>query len=340
MRKLVTVETIKEIKPIQGADAIEAVRVRDWWVVAKKGEFGLHDPCLYFEIDSFLPVKPEYEFLLRGSKPKKMLVDGKEVEGIRLKTIKLRGQISQGLVLPLPINMRNTEIVSMPSVEIGTDVSEELGVIKYEMPIPVELSGKVKGNFPCFIPKTDEERIQNMADILGGFFVTEKLDGTSITYYKKDGIFGVCSRNLELVESESTPWRIAKAMKINEKLPDGFAVQGELIGEGIQKNPLKLNGQKFCCFNVFSINTNQYLGFDDFKGFCDGKGIETVPILNDNFSLPSTVEELLEWAEGKSKFNPNEEREGIVIRPKVEMQYKGQRLSFKAISNKYLLSEK
>lgn len=332
MRKLVTVETIQEIKPIQGADAIEAVRVRDWWVVAKRGEFGLYDPCLYFEIDSFLPVKPGYEFLLRGSNPKKMLVDGKEVEGIRLKTIKLRGQISQGLVLPLPLNMLD--------VEVGTDVSEESGVIKYEMPIPANLAGKVKGNFPCFIPKTDEERIQNMAEVLASFYVTEKLDGTSTTYYKKDGVFGVCSRNLELAESDITQWRIALELDLYSKIPDGIAIQGELVGEGIQKNPLKIKGQKFYCFGVFSITSNQYLNFEDFKGFCDIRGIETVPILNDNFSLPNTVEELLEGAEGKSKFNPDSEREGIVIRPKVEMQYKGQRLSFKAISNKYLLSEK
>jgi RNA ligase (TIGR02306 family) len=128
-------------------------------------------------------------------------------------------------------------------------------------------------------------------------------------------------------------------MKLSEKLPDGFAIQGELVGEGIQKNPLKLNGQKFYCFNVFSINTNNYLNFEDFKSFCDAKQIETVPILNDNFSLPSTVEELLDGAEGKSKFNPNSKREGIVVRPKVEMLFKGQRLSFKAISNKYLLEE-
>ncbi len=329
---MVTVETIKEIKPIEGADAIEAVRIRDWWVVAKKGEFRLYDPCLYFEIDSFLPVKPEYEFLLRGSKPKKMLVDGKEVEGIRLKTIKLRGQISQGLVLPLPLNMLD--------VEIGTDVSEELDVIKYEMPIPANLAGKVKGSFPPFIPKTDEERIQNMAEVLASFYVTEKLDGTSTTYYKNAGVFGVCSRNLELAESDVTQWRIAVELGLHSKIPDGIAIQGELVGEGIQKNPLKIKGQKFYCFSVFSISSNQYLNFENFKMFCDMNGIETVPILNDNFSLPDTVEELLEGAEGKSKLNPDAEREGIVIRPKVEMQYKGQRLSFKAISNKYLLSEK
>ncbi len=331
MRKLVTVENIKEIKSIEGADSIESVRVRDWWVVAKKGEFKVNDFCVYFEIDSFLPIKSEYDFLLRGSKPKKMLVDGTEIQGIRLKTIKLRGQLSQGLVLPLPKELIDTEI--------GTDVSNFFGVIKYEMPIPIELSGKVKGGFPSFIPKTDEERIQNMSEILSNFYVTEKLDGTSTTYYKKDGVLGVCSRNLELQESDSTQWRIAKQLDLINKLPDGFSIQGELIGEGIQKNPLKINGQRFYCFNVFSINTNQYLDFENFKAFCEAKGIDAVPILNENFCLPNTVEELLQGAEGKSKINENEEREGIVVRPKIEMQFKDQRLSFKAISNKYLLTE-
>lgn len=328
MRKLVTIEEIKEIKPIEGADMIEVVRVRDWWVVSKKGEFNVSDACLYFEIDSFLPIKPQYEFLLRGSAPKKMLVDGVKKEGIRLKTIRLRGQLSQGLVLPLPDGIFG---------EIGTDVSELLEVIKYEAPIPPELSGKVKGNFPGFIPKTDEERIQNMSDILTGFYASEKLDGTSVTFYKKDGVFGVCSRNLELLEGETTQWKKAKEIDLHNKLPDNFAIQCELIGEGIQKNPLKINGHEVFAFNVYNIQAGIYLNYTDFVGFCTSLGIKTVPIVSDNFSLPKSVSELLEIAEGKSLLNNESEREGIVIRPKIEMQYKGSRLSFKAISNKYLL---
>ena len=328
MRKLVTIEKINQVKPIEGADAIEAVRVRDWWVVSKKGEFKVDDKCLYFEIDSFLPVKPEYEFLLRGSSPKKMLVEDVEREGIRLKTIKLRGQISQGLVLPMPEGVEQ---------EIGTDVSELLGVIKWEAPIPAELSGQAKGNFPSFIPKTDEERIQNMSDVLEKYYVTEKLDGTSTTYYKKDGVFGVCSRNLELKESDNTQWKKARELDLANKLPDNFAIQCELVGEGIQKNPLKIKGQELYCFNAYNIQWGRYLDFKDFIGLCESIGVKTVPILDDNFSLPSSVSELLEYAEGKSALNLESEREGVVIRPKKETTYKQERLSFKAISNKYLL---
>lgn len=330
MRKLVTIESIQEKKVIEGADRIEAVRVRDWWVVVKKDEFKVGDLCVYYEIDSFLPLKPEYDFLLRGSGPKKMLIDGKDVQGIRLKTIKLRGQISQGLVLPLVDNLPR---------EVGTDVTESLGVLKYEAPVPAELSGVAKGYFPGFLPKTDEERIQNMAEVLSNWYVTEKIDGTSTTYYKKNGEFGVCSRNLELKESTGTQWKIAKRYNLAEKLPDNMAIQCELIGEGIQKNPLKQKGQDIYCFNVYNIKSGKYLDYIDFVAFCSSLGIKTVPILDTDFTLPKTVDELLKYSEGKSQLNTNSEREGVVIRPKIETQYKGQRLSFKAISNSYLLKE-
>ena len=328
MRKLVTIEQVLEKKPIEGADKIEAIRIRDWWVVSQKDTFQLGDRCLFHEVDSFLPIRPEYEFLLKGSSKKRMIIDGKQVEGIRLKTIKLRGQISQGLALPI-----HSEYMQ----PIGYDMTELLGVKLYEPPMPAELAGKVKGFFPGFIPKTDEERIQNMSDILSNYYVTEKLDGTSVTYYKKDGVFGVCSRNLELLEGETTQWKIAKKLDLATKLPDNFAIQGELIGEGIQKNPLKRTGQELFCFNAYNIANGIYLNFKDFIGFCDSLGIRTVPLINDNYSLPSTVDELLKFADGNSMLNPESPREGIVIRPKVEMRYNNKRLSFKVISNSYLL---
>lgn len=240
MRHLATIAKIEELKNIPGADKIEAARVKGWWVVVLKDQFKIDDFVLYFEIDSFLPVKPEYEFLLRGNKPKKMLSEGKEAEGIRLRTIKLRGQISQGLILPLPMDLKD-----LPE---GEDVTERLGIIKYEQSIPSCLSGIAKGAFPSFLPKTDEERIQNMVEVLDSYYMTEKLDGSSVTYYKKDGMFGVCSRNLELQESETTQWKIARELNLKEKLYDNFAMQGEIVGEGIQKNPYKIKGQKVYFF--------------------------------------------------------------------------------------------
>lgn len=332
MRKLVTIQKVEEIKSIEGADKIEAARIKGWWVVVQKDQFKVGDSVLYYEIDSFLPVRPEYEFLLKGSKPKKMLFDGKEVEGIRLKTIKLKGQLSQGLIMPIP------EGLNIP--EDG-DVSEELGVVKFEIPIPPCLTGVIKGSFPAFLPKTDEERIQNMVDVLNinTFYVTEKIDGTSTTFYKKDGVFGVCSRNIELVEGETTQWRIARELDLINKIPDNFALQGELVGEGIQGNPLKIKGQRIYFFNAYNISTGVYLNFADFLNILNHLNLESVPLVDIGFKLPNSVDELLKYAEGKSLINPEVEREGVVIRPKVEAQYKGQRLSFKVINNTYLLSE-
>lgn len=330
MRKLVTIETIQEVKPIEGADMIEAVRVREWWVVAKKGEFQVGSPCVYFEIDSFLPDKPEYEFLRKGKSLKRMVVDGQLKDGIVLKTIKLRGQVSQGLVMPIPEG-----IVGAP----GDDVSEQMEVIKYEVPLPAEVMGKAKGYFPSFIPKTDEERIQNMSEVLG-FYAAEKLDGMSTTYFKHEDVFGVCSRNLEISEGDSVQWKLAKQYDLVNKLPNEMAIQCELVGEGIQKNPLLQKGQDIYCFNVFNIQWHKYLNFRDFLAFCAELGIKTVPIVDNNFVLPKDTTEALLLAEGKSLVNPLCEREGIVVRPKVEREHKGSRLSFKIISNKYLLNEK
>ena len=328
MRKLATIQKIEEIKSIPNADKIDVAKVKGWYVVVEKNLHKVGDDIIYLEIDSFLPLKPEYDFLLRGSKPKKMLLEGKEIEGIRLRTVKLRGQISQGLILPIPNGL---------DIPDDGDVSEQLGIIKYEMPMPPSLSGKAKGFFPSFIPKTDEERIQNMGEALEGFYISEKIDGTSVTYYKKHGLFGVCSRNLELCESETTQWRIAKEMDLLNKMPDNFALQGELVGEGIQKNPLKIQRQEVYFFNAYNIESGIYLNYKDFIELCGSLGLKTVPIVSDDFSLPKTVDEMLLYAEGKSLINPDVEREGIVVRPKIERLYNGTRFSFKAISNKYLL---
>mgnify|MGYP002409531596 CR=1 FL=1 len=333
MRKLATIEKIVDIQPIDGADSIEKVKVRGWWCVAKKGEFQVGSDCVYFEIDSLVPSSnPVFDFLKKGGSEKTMVVDGKEYKGYRLKTIRLRGQISQGLALP----------ISMFSVSgnVGDDVSEQIGVVKYEAPIPAQLSGKVKGSFPSFMPKTDEERIQNMSDVLGGFYVTEKLDGASVSYFKKDGVFGVCSRNLELEDSEwNSQWEYARSVGLIDKMPNNFALQGEIVGEGIQGNSLGIKGKEVYFFNAYNIASGEYLDFKNFKTMIDGLGLKTVPILDENFSLPKTVDEMLKYAEGKSQLNPSVEREGVVVRPKVEMRYGGSRFSFKAISNKFLENE-
>ena len=340
-RKLASIRKITDISPIEGADKIELVTVGGWKVVAAK-DVGhkVGDLVVYCEIDSFLPVKEEFEFLRKSSYKK--MPDG--TEGFRLKTIKLRGQVSQGLILPikeLPI----MQFATASNLSEGMDVTEMLGIVKYEPPIPAELAGKVKGGFPSFIPKTDEERVQNLSKeyeqykSLGlNFYVTEKLDGSSATFYYKDGVFGVCSRNLELLETEgNTFWKVARELDLENKMRDfgvNISLQGELIGEGIQGNPYKIKGQTVRFFNLFDIDLQVYHSLAHLGRALGIMGLKMVPIVDEFFKLPNTVEELLKYAEDKSVLNSNFDREGVVIRSN------DRTISFKVISNKFLLNEK
>jgi RNA ligase (TIGR02306 family) len=337
-RKLATVRRIKEILPIEGADRIELAVVDGWKVVvAKDVQHKVGDLVIYCEIDSFLPIREEFEFLCKSSY-KKM----GDQEGFRLRTAKMKGQISQGLILPISVlNPPDTNIYVQPFE--GLDVTEMLDIVKYEPPIPANLAGKVKGLFPSFLIKTDEERAQNIAVEYSAlcfqskhqFYVTEKLDGSSATFYINNGEFGVCSRNLELLETEDNSfWKVARELKLEENLralEKNICLQGELIGEGIQGNPYGIKGQTVRFFSVYLIDSRTRLGIKDLEDICFMIGLQTVPILESNFLLPNTIEEMLQYAEGKSALNPKTEREGVVVR-----SLDGT-ISFKAISNKFLL---
>lgn len=341
-RKLATIQTIREIYPIPDADAIEVASVLGWKVVVKKGELKVGDLVVYCEIDSLLPVREEFEFLRKNCYKK-----NDNDEGFRIKTIRLRGQISQGICFPLSILPKDTKI------EEGEDVTELLRIEKYIPAIPANLAGTVKGQFPSFMPKTDETRIQVLQDVLSRHkgkycYVSEKVDGCSVTYYYRNGEFGVCSRNLELKETpENILWKMARIQKIEEKLKAtgrNLALQGELIGVGIQKNNLKLPENKVLFFNVFDIDRYQYLDYDSFVAHIENFGLETVPIIQDNFVLLDNIDALIEKSKGFSVLNPKVFREGIVIRPIKEgfdMQmangFGNGRLTFKAINPEYLL---
>jgi RNA ligase (TIGR02306 family) len=332
-RKLSSVRKISDIQPINGADMIELAIVDGWKVVvAKNVGHKVGDMVVYCEIDSFLPIKEEFEFLRKSSYKK--MSDG--TEGFRLRSIKLKGQISQGLILPL----KDLQLPNKDLLEVGMDVTKELGIIKYEPPIPAELSGKVKGLFPSFLRKTDEERIQNLSNEYENlkqhkFYVTEKLDGSSATFYFKDGVFGVCSRNLELLETEgNTFWKVARQLDLENKMRDfglNISIQGELIGSNVNGNIYKLNHHYVRVFNVFDIDNQEYYDLDMFKVICDRFGVETVPVLEEKFKLPDSIDVLLLQAEGKSVINVNTDREGLVIRSL------DRKISFKVISNKFLL---
>ena len=334
-RKLASIRKISNLSPIDGADKIEVATIDGWKVVvAKDVEHKVGDLVVYCEVDSFLPIKPEFEFLRKSSYKK--MSDG--TEGFRLRTIRLRGVVSQGLVLPVSIiEYTNVEF------EVGMDVTNLLGIVKYEPPIPAELAGKVKGLFPYFLRKTDEERIQNLSSEYelfkeNIFYVTEKLDGSSATFYLNNGVFGVCSRNLELLETEgNTFWKVARELDLENRLRGyghNLSIQGELIGEGIQGNPYKIKGQTVRFFNLFDIDLQEYHSLSVFKETMRVLGLDTVPILDTSFKLPETIDELLKYSEQKSVLNPDFDREGVVIRST------DRKISFKVISNKFLINEK
>jgi RNA ligase (TIGR02306 family) len=334
-RKLVTIRLVSDIQPIEGADQIEVAQVDGWKCVVKKGDFKVGDKGVYFEIDSILPDRAEFEFMRHRH--------------FRVRTIKLRGQVSQGLLMPINTFPETADLDPQP--ELGTDVTELLGVVKYELPLPADLAGRVRGNFPSFISKTDQERCQNITreiqDLLGTRFeVTEKLDGSSMTVYLNEDVFGVCSRNLDLKEGETpdescTQWKVAREMGLEAALKiigDGYALQGELIGEGIQKNPYKMRGHHFRIFDLFDIKNQRYLTSDERMPLIKTMGLEDfmVPVINHDFILGHNVDDLLKLAEGKSAL-ADTEREGLVFKSKDLV--KGNTFSFKAISNAFLLSE-
>lgn len=326
MRKLASIQKISSLEPIPGADSIEMARVLGWQLVVKKGEFSVSDLCVYFEIDSILPERPEFEFL----RPR----------NFRVKTIKLRGQISQGICFPTSI------LPGDVSIEEGKDLTEVLDVKLYEPPIPFFLMGIKKGPFPGFIPKTDEPRAQNILDILKVHegekcYITEKLDGTSTTYFLKDGIFGVCSRNLELErDTENSLWKLAIELDIENKLKllnGNFALQGETIGENIQSNTLHIKGHKVYFYNIFDIDRQVYLNLSDFKTTIQKIGLETVPIIQEDYTLEADIKKLVDLSIGKSILYKDGWREGVVIRSLTEKKLEAERFSFKVINPNFLL---
>lgn len=326
MRKLASVQKISQLRPIPGADRIEVADVAGYHCVVKRGEFSPEQLVVFCEVDSILPPRPEFDFL------KDRLY--------RVKTIKLRQQVSQGICFPITL-------LPVASYNEGDDVTEALGVKKYEVPEPgVGFHNLPKGSFPTFLHKTDETRIQSAQHVLdlyrgAPFVVREKLDGSSFTAFMKDGVFGVCSRNLELKDDEgSVFWRVAKEMKIEEALRGcgNYAVQGELVGHGVQGNKYKLLGQQVYIFNVYDIDARAYLDDERMSLFAAACHLPTVPLIEASLTLDHTVDELVAYSDGPSALNPDTPREGVVLRPLVEMKDRELgRLSFKVINPSFLL---
>lgn len=231
----------------------------------------------------------------------------------------------------------------------GLDVTEHLGIVKWEKAIPAQLAGQVRGNFPTAIPKTDQERCQNLtreiaeaASMGMAFEVTEKLEGSSMTCYLIEGEFGVCSRNLDLKRDENnTFWATAIACDIERKMREvadftgmDFAIQGELVGPGIQGNIYELTQPAFYVFDVYNVTSGNYLLPEIRRLVIDHMQLNHVPVIDTARKLTGLVSELLNDADGPTYVNGRHDREGLVYK-----QVDGG-MTFKAISNLYLINEK
>lgn len=328
-RKLVSIQRIERVDPIPGADQIAKARVLGWDVVVKKDEMREGDLCVFFEIDSVLPAGEAWAEFLRP-------------RGFRVKTMRLRGVLSQGLALP-------TSILEDEVPAVGTDVRERLGVVKLELPVPT--GGEVAGPFPAGVPKTDEIRLQSALGVLDEirglpFAITTKLDGTSTTFHVDEGgVLSACSRNWALAKGDSAPWRIAERHRLAEVIPRQMAVQGELCGPGIQKNRLGLAGVAWFVFDAYDVRAGRYLDHRELAAFCAERGLSTVPCETivegeDARTFDHSLAHWLTRTRGRYAGTQNR-KEGIVVRPLVTRHSPtlGARLSFKVIDNDFLLKD-
>ncbi len=373
MRKLATIQKVLDVEKHPNADRLDICIIKGWEVITVRDQFKVGDLCVFFEIDSLLYSHPVFDFL---SKYK-----------YRVKTQKLRGTISQGLAMPVSIigEITNNHIYE---IILGQDVTEILKVTKHDPQAKKEarrnqrkdpkrnfiveymlsfawfrkfyftfISQKRVRNFPWFISKTDEERIQNMPRIFRHWdgkqaYVMEKLDGTSATYaifkdnkwynklVKKN--FYVCSRNLTLHRENDTEWwKMARTYDIKNKLlkvGKNIAIQGEIIGPGIQKNKYKLDNQEYHVFNVIDIDENYKYSLGERKAFCKEYGFNC---LDDFLTIEITedldVKYMVEMSKGDSAYQnwdriKNLQREGIVVR-----LLEDDRHSFKVVNPDFLL---
>lgn len=359
MRKLASIQKIEWVRPIEGRDRIELAGVLGYSVIIRKDEFAPGDLCVFCEIDSVLPEKPEFEFL----RPKKF----------RIKTMKLGSAYSQGIVFGLDILPRKK---SGESYVLDEDVTDVIGVTQYTPTMdrePDELVAKQskkypkwlmrfgwfrklvgigkpkKSGFPSFISKTDETRLQNCVAKLQDkreWVASEKVDGQSGSWallrhkrhwpFNDDFEYIVCSRNLRLkVKDNSSYWKVSDKYNIEAALRnmignrDWIAIQGECVGPKIQGNKYKLTDYEMYVFNL--IYPTGRLGSLKAKSIIENKGMNFVPIVNEQYVLPDTIEEALADATGPSALNPDTLREGFVIRSQDGQE------SWKIVSPEFLL---
>ena len=363
-RKLASIVRIASVSPIPDADRLEVVEMegKGWRVVTAKGEFHPGDLAVYFEIDSYLPPDDERYAFLRERCLRKFVSKGGSVlrEGLRIKTAKLRGVVSQGLVMPVAKFPELSADGTAP--DVGRDVTADLHVDHFDevaeamRPAAGCLGADdVLGPFPGFIPKTDEERIQNLAEYFTTmrgrrFEVTEKNDGTSVTMFYAPSMdeaqpFGVCTRNQRLKppsadRDPSLPWRVAAKCnaeaairKACEAAKAELAFQGELVGPGVNATRDFYRDWEWHVFRVWNISSGSFIPPGEARALCEKAGLQYVPVIAESmdvFAEFTDIDALLSFAEGKTA--RGNEREGLVFKT-VDAPY----VSFKAVSNRYLL---
>jgi RNA ligase (TIGR02306 family) len=321
-----------EISEIPGADLIESATVicgkgGKWIGTVQKETLHVGDFCEVYLRDALLPSDVDrFKFL--------------EKHKMRVAMRRFKGVPSECLVMPL-------EVLEDPaSAFVGLDITDLVGVQKYERPLPSSVGGNIKGHFPSFIPKTDEldfQRVPHMIEFLREnaipIYVTLKMDGSSGTVWKWRDEFGVASRNFELCETEGNVfWQIARLHKLYNILPNGIAVQFEACGPGIQGNPLGLLRPAAFLFNVWDITEQRYASFRQIQRVVYALNMDMVPLIARDLNFATTPEfesdeGLRHYAERNYPHGPR--AEGIVIRPMVERNVAGGRLSFKVINLLY-----
>jgi RNA ligase (TIGR02306 family) len=333
MRSLVTIQKVKEISGIADSDFLELAHVMGWQCVVKKGEFRAGELGVYFEVDSFLPVQERYEFL-RNSSYRDNVDNGK---GFRIRTVKMRGQLSQGLLLP---------VAQFPELEGSgerDDVTEKLGVKKWYIPETSTPGGTIIGERPMGIPASDEIRIQSALELLDQlkgkpYYITTKMDGTSGIVYFIDGKIGCCSRNMEIKDEEGALyWLPVYKYGLKDKLAKygkNIVITGEICGPGIQKNKLRLPEIEWYVFDVKDWDEGKYFPYEKALDVCAELGLNFVPLEERGDSFAYTLEELLEKAKGK--YPSGLDKEGIVARDLMSPKA----VSFKVLNNDALLKEK
>ena len=334
--KLASIEVIKNIRKHNNADSLEIAEVLGWQTVVKKGIHKEGDKVVFITIDTIVPRYTWSAFLEDSKNPNKP---------IRIKNIKLRGEFSSGLV----ISLNEFDASPFKDYDIGTDLTEIIGITKYIKEIPANLSGETLCDFPTsIISKTDEDNGLNDPNLVekvlnhdSHITVTSKLDGSSITLIVEDGVLTqVCTRNLSKKETENnTLWKAARKLTIPENWTG--TIQGELCGNGIQRNQLKLEDVKIF---VFQISENKkYMTYEEMKDFCENSlHCDIVPLVS-KLEVAATVklwtnplQKLQELAD-KQKYPSGLEGEGIVVRPSsYPRSYASRRpLGFKLINRNY-----